>query len=54
MAQREIFFNRGTKVEFNNDGDICEITGNVKIRGKYFILYRSLKTGKSIPIQERI
>ena len=41
-----IFFNNGTKIEFNNDGDICIIDGNRKVRNRYLILYRSLRTGK--------
>lgn len=45
-ATTQIFFNVGTKLEFNNDGDICEVVGNFKIRNKYKIIYRSLKSFK--------
>lgn len=41
-----IFFNVGTLIEFNNDGDLCKIVGSFSIRKKYKIIYQSLRTGK--------
>ena len=45
-AMETLFFNTGMRLEFNNDGDICEVTGRYHIRGKYKIEYRSLTSGK--------
>jgi len=44
---KTIMFNYKTRLEFNNDGDVCEVIGNRSVRGKYLILYRSIKTNKN-------
>lgn len=36
----------GTKLEFNNDGDICETVGSRLTRRGYCIIYESTKTKK--------
>ena len=44
--KKAINFNKGTLIEFDNDGDICEVIGSYSIRGKYCIQYRSKNNNK--------
>lgn len=43
---KTILFNTGMRIEFNNDGDICEIVGRRNVRNRYIILYKSIKSNK--------